>query len=126
MPRLPSLPLRRTPPGRGRIPKIRTPKEPESRLGPRKIGVIDVGSNTSRLIILAHTPGVSFRLIDQVREQVRLSEGMGAEGLLRAQPMERTIRLLRVFGDSARRTASTPSWPWEPAPYAMPATRPSS
>ena len=97
MPRLPSLPLRRTPPGRGRIPKIRTPKEPESRLGPRKIGVIDVGSNTSRLIILAHTPGVSFRLIDQVREQVRLSEGMGAEGLLRAQPMERTIRLLRVF-----------------------------
>lgn len=63
----------------------------------RRIGVIDVGSNTSRLIILAYTPGVSFRLIDQVREQVRLAEGMGAENLLRPEPMERMVRLLRVF-----------------------------
>jgi exopolyphosphatase/guanosine-5'-triphosphate,3'-diphosphate pyrophosphatase len=63
----------------------------------RRIGIIDVGSNTSRLIILAYTPGVSFRLIDQVREQVRLGEGMGAENLLRPEPMERTVRLLRVF-----------------------------
>ncbi len=63
----------------------------------RRIGVIDVGSNTSRLIILAYTPGVSFRLIDQVREQVRLAEGMGAENVLRPEPMERTVRLLRVF-----------------------------
>ena len=63
----------------------------------RKVGVIDVGSNTSRLIILAYTPGASFRLVDQIREQVRLSEGMGDENLLRSEPMERMVRLLRVF-----------------------------
>ena len=45
----------------------------------RKIAIIDLGSNTTRLVILAYTPGVSFHLIDQVRERVRLSEGMGAE-----------------------------------------------
>jgi exopolyphosphatase/guanosine-5'-triphosphate,3'-diphosphate pyrophosphatase len=38
----------------------------------RKIAIIDLGSNTSRLIILAYTPGVSFQLIDQVREIMRL------------------------------------------------------
>ena len=63
----------------------------------RKVGVIDVGSNTSRLIILAYTPGASFRLIDQIREQVRLGEGMGDENLLCPEPMERMVRLLRVF-----------------------------
>jgi exopolyphosphatase/guanosine-5'-triphosphate,3'-diphosphate pyrophosphatase len=63
----------------------------------RRIGIIDVGSNTSRLIILAYRPGMSFRLIDQIREQVRLGEGMGAENVLRPEPIERTVRLLRVF-----------------------------
>ena len=63
----------------------------------RKIAVIDVGSNTSRLIIMAYTPGVSFRLVDQLRERVRLGEGMGAENLLRPEPMDRTVRLLKVF-----------------------------
>ena len=63
----------------------------------RKIGIIDLGSNTSRLIIMAYTPGVAFQLIDQLRERVRLSEGMGAENILRPEPMERTIRLLKVF-----------------------------
>ncbi|HZY45198.1 MAG TPA: exopolyphosphatase [Anaerolineae bacterium] len=62
-----------------------------------KIGIIDLGSNTSRLIIMAYTPGVTFQLIDQLRERVRLSEGMGAENILRPEPMERTIRLLKVF-----------------------------
>lgn len=63
----------------------------------RKVGIIDLGSNTSRLIILAYTPGAAFQLIDQLRERVRLSEGMGAENILRREPMERTLRLLKVF-----------------------------
>jgi exopolyphosphatase/guanosine-5'-triphosphate,3'-diphosphate pyrophosphatase len=42
-----------------------------------KIGVIDLGSNTSRLVIYACEPGVSYKLVDQVRERVRLAEGIG-------------------------------------------------
>src|SRR5512140_1408908 len=63
----------------------------------RKIAIIDLGSNTTRLVILAYTPGVSFQLIDQVRERVRLSEGMGAENTLRPEPIERTVRIMKVF-----------------------------
>ena len=63
----------------------------------RKIGIIDVGSNTSRLNIMAYTPDVSYRLVDQLRERARLGEGMGAENLLRPEPMDRTVRLLKVF-----------------------------
>lgn len=62
-----------------------------------RIAIIDLGSNTSRLIILAYAPGTSFQLIDQVRERVRLSEGMGAENVLRAAPMDRAVQLMKVF-----------------------------
>lgn len=70
----------------------------------RKIAIIDLGPNTTRLVILAYRPGVSFQLIDQVRERVRLSEGMGAENTLRAaesglataRPQQRRRDLLRL------------------------------
>ncbi len=62
-----------------------------------KIAIIDLGANTSRLIILAYTPGTAFQLIDQLRERVRLSEGMGAENILRPTPIDRTVRLMKVF-----------------------------
>jgi exopolyphosphatase/guanosine-5'-triphosphate,3'-diphosphate pyrophosphatase len=64
---------------------------------PHRIAIIDLGSNTSRLIILAYSPGTSFQLIDQVRERVRLSEGMGAENVLRPAPMNRAVHLVKVF-----------------------------
>lgn len=63
----------------------------------QRLAIIDLGSNTSRLIILAYSPGIAFQLIDQVRERVRLSEGMGAENVLRAAPMDRTVQLMKVF-----------------------------
>ena len=63
----------------------------------RKVAIIDLGSNTSRLNIMAYTPGVAFQLIDQLRERVRLSQGMGAENILRPEPIERTLHLLKVF-----------------------------
>jgi exopolyphosphatase/guanosine-5'-triphosphate,3'-diphosphate pyrophosphatase len=63
----------------------------------RKVAIIDLGANTTRLIILAYTPGVAFQMIDQLRERVRLSEGMGAENTLRAEPIERTVHVMKVF-----------------------------
>jgi len=60
---------------------------------PQRIAIIDLGSNTNRLIILAYSPGTAFQLIDQVR----LSEGMGAENVLRPAPMDRAVHLMKVF-----------------------------
>lgn len=63
----------------------------------RRTGVIDLGSNTSRLVIYEHEPGVRFRLVDEVREVVRLREGMGATHVLRAAAIDRSLHALKMY-----------------------------
>jgi exopolyphosphatase / guanosine-5'-triphosphate,3'-diphosphate pyrophosphatase len=62
-----------------------------------RIGVIDLGSNTTRLIIMGYTSHHSFRLLDEVRESVRLAEGVGADGRLQPKPIERAVATMRLF-----------------------------
>lgn len=62
-----------------------------------RIGIIDLGSNTTRLIVMGYTPHHSFRLLNEVRETVRLAEGIGADGRLQATPMRRAMEALRMF-----------------------------
>lgn len=62
-----------------------------------RIGVIDLGSNTTRLIVIGYTPHHSFRLLDEVRESVRLAEGIAADGRLRDAPMNRAVATMRLF-----------------------------
>jgi exopolyphosphatase / guanosine-5'-triphosphate,3'-diphosphate pyrophosphatase len=63
----------------------------------QRIGVIDLGSNTTRLIVMGYVPHHSFRLLDEVRENVRLAEGIGADGRLKQAPMERAVATMRLF-----------------------------
>lgn len=70
-----------------------------------RIGVIDLGSNTTRLIVLAYQPQQSFRLIDEVRELVRLAEGIGDDGLLQPQAIYRAIEALKMFATLCRATS---------------------
>jgi exopolyphosphatase/guanosine-5'-triphosphate,3'-diphosphate pyrophosphatase len=70
----------------------------------RRIAIIDLGSNTARLVIMQVVPGHSYRLEDQVREVVRLRQGMTEAGLSR-EAMERgfsTLRLFKRFCDSTQ------------------------
>ena len=62
-----------------------------------RTGVIDLGSNTSRLVIYEHEPGMRFRLVDEVREVVRLREGMGATQVLRAAAIDRSLHALKMY-----------------------------
>lgn len=62
----------------------------------QRIGVIDLGSNTARLVILNAVPGYAYRLEDEIREVVRLREGMTAEGMSEAA-MARALFTLRLF-----------------------------
>jgi len=57
----------------------------------QRIAVIDLGSNTTRMIVMGYTAGHSFRLLDEVRESVRLAEGIGSDGALTPAAMERGI-----------------------------------
>ncbi|NJN16263.1 MAG: Ppx/GppA family phosphatase [Oscillochloris sp.] len=70
----------------------------------RKIGIIDLGSNTTRLIIMAHQPGLCFRLTDEVSEVARLAEGVSSTGRLQAEPIRRAVEALTMFATFCRST----------------------
>ncbi|HSR68520.1 MAG TPA: Ppx/GppA phosphatase family protein [Acidobacteriota bacterium] len=67
----------------------------ESRI--QRTGIVDLGSNTSRLVVFAYQPGRSFRLIDEIREPVRLGESLGRSGTMSQAGMERAAAALRLY-----------------------------
>ena len=62
-----------------------------------KIAIIDLGSNSVRLVILHVEDNEGYRTILEVKEMVRLSEGMGGENLLRPDAIKRTVEVLKNF-----------------------------
>ena len=69
-----------------------------------RIGIIDLGSNTTRLIVMGYTPHHSFKMLDEVRETVRLAEGIGPDGQLRPAPMDRGVETMKLFRSFCRGT----------------------
>jgi exopolyphosphatase/guanosine-5'-triphosphate,3'-diphosphate pyrophosphatase len=69
---------------------------------PSRIAIIDLGSNTARLIVMNAIPGYSYRLEDEIREVVRLRQGMTEHGMSE-EAIARgfsTLRLFKRFCDS--------------------------
>lgn len=70
----------------------------------QRVAVIDLGSNTARLVVMSAVPGYAYHLDDEIREVVRLRQGMTPAGLS-AEAVERalfTLRLFKRFCDSSR------------------------
>ena len=70
----------------------------------QRIAIIDLGSNTARLVVINAVPGQRWRVEDEIREVVRLRQGMNDEGLAEAA-MQRaffTLRLFKGFCDAIR------------------------
>ncbi|KAB3531786.1 exopolyphosphatase [Alkaliphilus serpentinus] len=63
----------------------------------KKYAIIDLGSNSVRMIIMKIFNDNSYKLIDQVKEMVRLSEGMGEEKTLKPLAIKRTMEALKFF-----------------------------
>jgi len=63
----------------------------------RHLAVIDLGSNTAKMIVFAYESGSSFQHLDQLRDVVRLAEGMGAEGRIADAAMARALATLTRF-----------------------------
>jgi exopolyphosphatase / guanosine-5'-triphosphate,3'-diphosphate pyrophosphatase len=63
----------------------------------QRTAVIDMGSNSFRLVVFQHEPGSWWSLADEIREPVRVSAGMGEEGVLAPEPMKRAIATATVF-----------------------------
>ncbi len=69
-----------------------------------KLGVIDVGSNSIRLVILKINQDNSFRIIDEKKETVRLGMDMTPEGGLNPERARKAIETLRFFVDICKGT----------------------
>lgn len=63
---------------------------------PERAAVIDLGSNTTRVVVIEAVRGHSYRLVDEIREVVRLREGLDAGGLSR-KAMQRALSTLSLF-----------------------------
>ncbi|KYZ77799.1 exopolyphosphatase [Anaerosporomusa subterranea] len=62
-----------------------------------RIAIIDLGSNSARLIVMHIYANGAYNLVYHQKDPVRLSEGMSSEHLLQPGAMERAIATMQVF-----------------------------
>ena len=62
-----------------------------------KIGIIDLGSNTARLVIVDMFTDGHFMVVDELKESVRLGQDMERDGFLKPQRIAETIKTLKMF-----------------------------
>ncbi|MCY3773768.1 MAG: hypothetical protein OXG98_17310 [Gemmatimonadetes bacterium] len=62
-----------------------------------RVAIIDLGSNTPRLMIAQYTTDRVFKITDEVSRRVRLGEGTAAENRLRVRARSRAIDAVRMF-----------------------------
>jgi exopolyphosphatase/guanosine-5'-triphosphate,3'-diphosphate pyrophosphatase len=63
----------------------------------RQVAVIDLGSNSWRLVIFTFVPGQWWKRTDELYETVRIGAGMGETGRLQEDAIERGVETLSVF-----------------------------
>src|SRR5690242_134566 len=71
--------------------------QPEERLA-----VVDLGSNSLRLVVFMAGAGQGWRRTDEIYEPVRIGEGLGASGELLERPIGRALATLDVFAHFCR------------------------
>ena len=62
-----------------------------------RMAIIDLGSNSIRMIIMEVSPDGGYKMVKQLKEMVRLAEGMGPEMLLKPTAIKRTIEALYEY-----------------------------
>ncbi len=62
-----------------------------------RIAIIDLGSNSARIVIAQVNEGGYFSVIDELKEPVRLAKGMEIDGFLKPIRMSQTIKTLLTF-----------------------------
>lgn len=63
----------------------------------KKIAIIDIGSNSIRLVLFEVYKNSSFRVIDDIKESPRLGEGLLTDGNMKEENMNRAIEALKLF-----------------------------
>src|ERR687885_548803 len=68
----------------------------------RRAAVIDMGSNSFRLVVFGYEPAHHWQHVDEIREAVRVGQGMGDEQLLKPKRVDLAVRTAGVFASFCR------------------------
>ena len=63
----------------------------------KQVAVIDLGSNSWRLVVFSYAPGTWWKRTDELYETVRIGAGLGASGQLSEAAITRGMETLAVF-----------------------------
>jgi exopolyphosphatase/guanosine-5'-triphosphate,3'-diphosphate pyrophosphatase len=68
-----------------------------------RVAVIDMGSNSWRLVVFGYEPGTPWwSLVDEIREAVRIAAGVGEAGSLRPERVDLALHTAAVFSAFCR------------------------
>nr|MBA2506820.1 hypothetical protein [Thermoleophilaceae bacterium] len=67
-----------------------------------QLAVVDMGSNSFRLVVFGYEPGQMWSVTDEIREAVRVGEGLDASGELSGEAMARALSTTEVFAAFCR------------------------
>ena len=70
--------------------------------GNRQVAIIDLGSNSWRLVVFTYSPGAWWKRTDELYETVRIGAGLGASGRLSEEAIMRGVETLSVFARFCR------------------------
>lgn len=70
----------------------------------QRLAVVDLGSNSFRLVVFTWVEDSWFRLSDEIHETVRIGEGLEETGMLAAEPMERALETVELYAHFCRAT----------------------
>lgn len=75
----------------------------------KKIGIIDLGSNSVRLVIYEIKKNGAFKLIDDINDGIRLSENMVDGKYLNEVSMNKALRTIKLFSNLCTAYGISPS-----------------
>ena len=87
----------------------------------QRTAVIDLGSNSFRLVVFTAADGW-WKRTDEIYEAVRIGAGLGETGELGEEPMQRALHTIDVFAHFCRALESPTYAPWRRARSATRAT----
>ena len=80
------------------------PSEPEITLPDMRVGIIDVGSNTARLLVAEVAPSGEVRQLRRERHYLRLGNDVHALGRIGPEKLAEAGKITRKFARIARRS----------------------
>jgi len=70
----------------------------------KRLAVVDLGSNSFRLVVFTWVPGGWWKRTDEIHEVVRIGEGLEEAGVLAPEPMERALETIELYAHFCRAT----------------------